>query len=227
MTRCLGLLTIGQAPRTDVVPAMLPHLGPELELLQAGCLDGLDHEQIAGLAPGPDDYVLTTRLADGSSVVIGRRHVEAMLPRKVRELAERGAAAVALLCTGDFGPEPRVDGVPLLHPDRVLAQTVAAVLEPGQTLGVLTPLPSQVEQTRRKWARIVGDGPLCVEPATPYGPPDGAAEAAGRLRAGAPSLVVMDCIGYLPAMKAVVRETVGCPVILANTIVARVLAELA
>jgi hypothetical protein len=37
----------------------------------------------------------------------------------------------------------------------------------------------------------------------------------------------MDYIGYLPAMKAVVRETVGCPVILTNTIVARLLAELA
>jgi protein AroM len=226
MTRCLGLLTIGQAPRDDVVPAMLPHLGSEAELVQAGCLDGLEPEQIDGLAPGPDDYVLTTRLADGSSVVVGRRHVEAILPRKVGELAERGAAAVALLCTGEFSPGARA-GIPLLHPDRVLAQTVAAVLEPRATLGVLTPLPSQVEQTRRKWAPIVGDGPLLVEAATPYGPPDRVAEAAQRLRAGRPSLVVMDCIGYLPAVKSVVRETVGCPVILANTLLARVLAELA
>ena len=224
MTRRLGLLTIGQAPRTDVVPAMLPYLGPEVEIVEAGCLDGFDRDQIAQLAPGPADYVLTTRLADGTSVVVARRHVEAALPRKVQELAERGATAVALLCTGEFCVSA---SVALLHPDRVLAQTVAAVLEPGQTLGVLTPLPSQVQQTRCKWASIVGEGPLCVEPATPYGPPDGVTEAARRLRAGAPSLVVMDCIGYLPYMKAVVRETVGCPVILPSTIMARVLAELA
>jgi protein AroM len=232
MTRCLGLLTIGQAPRTDVVPAMLPHVGPDVQLLQAGCLDGLDRDQIDALAPGPDDYVLTTRLADGTSVVIGRRPVEAILPRKVQELAARGAAAVALLCTGELSAAAAAaasaaSGVPLLHPDRVLAQTVAAVLEPGATLGVLTPLPGQVEQTRGKWAPIVAGAPLLVEAATPYGPPEGVEEAARRLRSGAPSLVVMDCIGYLPSMKSVVRDTVGCPVVLANTMLARVLAELA
>jgi protein AroM len=199
----------------------------DVQVTEAGGLDGLDREQIAALAPGPEDYVLTTRLADGSSVVLARRHVEAILPRKVSELAERGASAVALLCTGDFGAAWRVGSIPLLHPDRVLAQTVAAVLEPGATLGVLTPLPSQIEQTRRKWQPIVGDGWVVVESATPYGPPDAVSEAASRLRNGTPGLVVMDCIGYLPAMKAVVRAAVGCPVILANTIVARFLAELA
>ena len=227
MSGCLGLLTIGQAPRDDVVPGMCRFLDSDVELLQAGCLDGLDRSQIAELAPGPDDYVLTTRLADGSSVVVARRHVEAIVPRKVAELAERGAGAVALLCTGEFSAAASSSRVPLLHPDRVLSQTVAAVMEPGATLGVLTPLPSQVEQTRRKWAELAGDGRLLVEAASPYGPPEGVAEAASRLRVGAPSLVVMDCIGYRPEMKAVVRDTVGCPVILANTILARVLAELA
>jgi protein AroM len=227
MTGCLGLLTIGQAPRDDVVPGMGRLLGSDVELLQAGCLDGLDRSQIAELAPDSGDYVLTTRLADGSSVVVGRRHVEAIIPRKVGELAERGAGAVALLCTGEFSAAASSSRVPLLHPDRVLSQTVAAVIEPGATLGVLTPLPSQVDQTRRKWAELAGDGQLLVEAASPYGRPEGVAEAASRLRVGAPSLVVMDCIGYLPEMKAVVRRTVGCPVILANTILARVLAELA
>ena len=227
MKGCLGLLTIGQAPRDDVVPGMCRLLGSDVELLQAGCLDGLDRSQMAELAPGPDDYVLTTRLADGSSVVVGRRHVEAIIPRKVTELAERGAGAVALLCTGEFSAAASSWRVPLLHPDRVLAQTVAAVIEPGATLGILTPLPSQVEQTRRKWAELAADGRLQIEAADPYGPPERVAEAASRLRVGAPSLVVMDCIGYLPEMKAVVRDTVGCPVILANTILARVLAELA
>jgi protein AroM len=89
MTRCLGLVTIGQAPRTDVVSAMLPHLGSDIELLEVGCLDGLDREQIERLAPGPDDYVLTTRLADGSSVVVARQHVEGLLPRKIGEVAKR------------------------------------------------------------------------------------------------------------------------------------------
>ena len=227
MTGCLGLLTIGQAPRDDVVPGMCRLLGSDVELLQAGCLDGLDGSQIAELAPGPDDYVLTTRLADGSSVVVARRHVEAIVPRKVAELAEGGAGAVALLCTGEFSAAASTSRVPLLHPDRVLSQTVAAVIEPGATLGVLTPLPSQVEQTRRKWADLAGGGRLLVEAASPYARAEGVAEAASRLRVGAPSLVVMDCIGYLPEMKAVVRDTLSCPVILANTILARVLAELA
>ena len=64
----IGAITIGQAPRVDVTADILSIFDDSLELLQAGGLDGLTREQIAEFAPGKEDYVLVSRLTDGSSV---------------------------------------------------------------------------------------------------------------------------------------------------------------
>ena len=68
----LGLVTIGQSPRNDVLPQMLPHLPADIAIRQAGALDGLANNAIAKLVPGLDDYVLHTRLRDGRAVTVGR-----------------------------------------------------------------------------------------------------------------------------------------------------------
>lgn len=74
----VGAITIGQSPRTDVTQDILPLLGDQVELLQAGGLDGLSREEVKTFQPGPDDYVLISRLQDGSSVVFAERYI---LPR--------------------------------------------------------------------------------------------------------------------------------------------------
>jgi protein AroM len=67
MTR-VGLITVGQAPRSDVVPDMAAILGGGVEIVEAGALDGLTREQIAPLAPEGDDEILVT--GDGSAAAI-------------------------------------------------------------------------------------------------------------------------------------------------------------
>ena len=57
MTLRVGTVTIGQAPRVDVTPDLMKILGPQVELVEAGALDGLGAEQIAAMAPRPSDYV--------------------------------------------------------------------------------------------------------------------------------------------------------------------------
>ena len=37
----VGLITVGQSPRSDVVPDMAAILGGDVEILEAGALDGL------------------------------------------------------------------------------------------------------------------------------------------------------------------------------------------
>ena len=61
----VGAITIGQSPRTDVVQELFPLMGEQVELIQAGALDGLTREDIQAFAPGPEDYTLISRLRDG------------------------------------------------------------------------------------------------------------------------------------------------------------------
>ena len=71
----IGLVTIGQSPRVDVVPEMTAVMGPGVDVREAGALDGLSRAEIAALAPTGDDEILVTRLAAGSSVFLGKQKI--------------------------------------------------------------------------------------------------------------------------------------------------------
>jgi protein AroM len=219
--RTVGAITIGQAPRDDVVPEMEKLLGLEVRVVQAGALDGLTREEIKALAPAADGDALITRLRDGGDVVVAKPLIQARLQACLDRLQD-SADAFVILCTGAFAPFR--SRRPVLLPDRVLAATVQAVFEGGR-LGVIIPLPQQREGAVRRWAPV--DPAVVVAVASPYGDPGGTVAAAEALRRAGVTLVVMSCAGFTPAMKAVVRDVTGVPVLLPTALIARLLAELA
>src|SRR5262249_41243613 len=97
MTPLFGMITVGQAPRVDVVPDMVEIIGPGIRIREVGALDGLSREAIAALAPAPGDDILVTRLADGQSVFVAKRHVVARVQACVDELEAAGVAMTAIL----------------------------------------------------------------------------------------------------------------------------------
>jgi len=221
MKKVLGTVTIGQSPRVDLIPEMKQILGQEIEIIEAGALDGLTLDEVKALYPEPGDYVLVTRMADGTSVKIAERHIIPRMQEQIDKLVAKGADIVALVCTGEF-PSFKCDKL-IVRPQRVLFNTTRAVAE-GLKLGVLIPDQDQVPQATKRW--ITSCASVRVEPASPYGPVDAVVRAAGRLSQWGADIVVMDCIGYTLAMKEMVKEATGTPVILARSILSRVLAEL-
>jgi protein AroM len=219
----VGLITVGQAPRSDVVPDMAAILGSEVEILEAGALDGLSREQIEHLAPEGDDEILVTRLADGSSVFVGKKHIIPRVEAKIAALEDRGAALTVLLCTGAF---PKLAARrPFLEPQQLLLGLLRAMTFPGR-LGVLTPSERHVPQTGARWRAAGFDAH--VAPLSPYEEDDPAAvrRAAEALRTGNAGLVVMDCIGFRRKTRDEIAHLVGAPTLVANLLVARVAAEL-
>jgi protein AroM len=83
--RVIGAVTIGQAPRVDIMPELTVILGPEVQVKEAGALDGLSKEEIAAFAPKKGDYVLVTRLADGSSVKVAEQYITPAVERENHE----------------------------------------------------------------------------------------------------------------------------------------------
>ena len=218
--RMLGLVTIGQSPRDDILSQMLPLLPVGLDIRQVGALDGLTCEQIAGLAPGPADYVLHTRLQDGSAVTVGGERIMVLLQSCLKQLEDEGANPVVLLCTGEF-PELRSDTL-LIEPDRLLVNVVRG-LGPRR-VGVLVPLPSQIEAAAEKWRVLEAE--VVFAAASPYGERIELTQAAEELEGYPLDLVVMDCMGYTWAHRRVVMQATGRPVILASRVVARIVGEL-
>ena len=218
----IGAITIGQSPRDDVVGDILPILGEEVTLLQAGGLDGLSREEIQGFAPGPSDYVLISRLRDGSSVVFAERYILPRLQRCIETLEDQGAQLILFLCTGDFPPVFH-SKVPLIFPCKVLNGLVPALASRGK-IAVVTPTQQQVAQSEKKWREYVAE--MTAIPASPYGPPEKLEQAARQAVELDVDLVVMDCIGYTVEMKEHFQAVSGKPVVLSRTLAARVVMEL-
>ena len=219
----VGLVTIGQSPRPDVVPEMAAVIGPTVEVREAGVLDGLTRAEVAALAPTGDDEILVTRLGDGTPVFLGRQKIVGLVEARVAALERGGATLTALLCTGDF--PPLAAARPLIQPQPVLLGALRGLRWPGR-LGVVTPSVPHVPQTQARWQR---DGfEATVVPLSPYEHDDPAAigRAASALRAAGAGLVVMDCMGFTRKTRDEMRALTGAPVLLANLLVARVVAEL-
>lgn len=219
----IGAITVGQSPRDDLVPEMLPVLGPSIKLIQKGGLDGLTREEIETFVPKEGDHVLVSRLRDGSSVTFGESYILPRLQDCIRQLETEGVSLILFLCTGEF-PENFQSSVPLVFPNRILTACVPA-LTPHCRLGVLTPSKDQIPQMKRKWASLVES--VEVIPASPYDGLQTVLEAAKKLPAGDLDLIVLDCIGYTVEMKQKVRELTKTPVILPRTLLAHILCEIA
>jgi len=215
--RRVGLVTIGQSPRVDVVPEMRAILG-DVEVVECGALDELSKDEIEALRPGEEEYLLVTRLRDGSEVRVSRGRVLPLVEKCIRKL-EGVVDVVGLLCTGDF-PELTSSKI-LVKPSELLLKVVEALRV--RRLGALVPDPRQVGVIAERWSRVSED--VVVESFSPYtGSPAALPEVAKRFRDR--DLVVLDCIGYGLEVKRVVMEVTGRPVIAPRTIMARVIREL-
>ena len=218
----VGLVTIGQSPRVDVVPDMETILGPAVTVRERGALDGLSRAQIAELAPRAGDDILVTRLTDGTPVFVAKRHVVARVQAAIGDLERSGVTMTALLCTGAF---PALEASRLLVlPHQVLLGMLRALRWPGR-LGIVTPSVQHVPQTEARW-RADGFDPIVV-PLSPYEEesPAEVARTAEALRAGRAGLVALDCMGFRRKTRDEIQRLTGAPVLLANLLVARVIAE--
>ncbi len=218
--KVIGAVTIGQAPRVDIMPELTAILGPEVQVKEAGALDGLGKEEIATFAPKPGDYVLVTRLADGSSVKVAEQYITPRLKEKIRNFFDQGIEVVALLCTGEF----ELVGTGLLVRPQPILYNVTQAVATGLRIGVMSPAADQIPQSQKRWQQV-GTEQVMVA-ASPYGDVAELEKAADILRHEHVQLVVLDCMGYTLAMKEKVRQITGVPVILARGIFARVLKEL-
>ncbi|UCH38220.1 MAG: AroM family protein [Candidatus Bathyarchaeota archaeon] len=217
----VGAITIGQSPRDDVMPEIKQLTGPTINYIECGALDGLTLTQIQELAPQSDDYLLVTRMRDGSSVTLAKKHIIPRLRECIRRVEAENVEVIIMLCTGIF-PDLRTTKL-MIKPDRLLEETVKAILETG-TIGVITPLQDQICQTCTKWERLGLH--VVVDHALPYSTSDQVTAAAQRLANAEIDLIVLDCIGFTTTMKRIVRQVTQKPVILPRTLLARTILEL-
>ncbi|MCG3088246.1 AroM family protein [Sporosarcina cyprini] len=214
----VGVLTIGQSPRTDVTPSIEAILGQAATIIESGGLNSLTDETISSIEPDEEDTTYISRMRNGNSVKIGKSKLLPLLQTELAALEET-VDIVLMLCTGDF---PTLQSKKtIVYPDRVLNHVVSALL-PSGSLGLIIPLEEQRETLLSKWQQK--DLNIFVEVASPYEESDIAGAASALQKKGA-TLLVLDCMGYNEQHKTEAVKSSGLPVILPRTLVARILAE--
>jgi protein AroM len=215
----LGVITIGQSPRRDMVPDLERHW-PGVTVVEAGALDHLTEDEAEQLTPTPGEEVLTSLLRNGRSAVFSLDIVLPLLQQRIAGLEDRGVDANLVVCTGTFPPLSHRR--PLLMAESLIVSGVTA-LSSG-TVGVICPLPAQVADSERKFKPLGHD--VVATDVDPYSATQSAYAAAARkfAEAGA-DVVVLDCMGYTEESRRWSRAGTDLPVLLARSLVARLAAE--
>jgi len=210
MGKRAAFITIGQAPRPDIVDEMRAWWPAKLLVEEFGALDGLSPDAINGLVPTADEARLVSRLTDGSEVTLRAEAVHERVHAIVEQCDHSDYDFLVLLCTGKF--DALRSRHLLLKAQPIVDHGVAAFAAASSKLGVLVPLAQQMALVD-----------AIMSHASPY---DGnrLQQAAGELADA--DLVVMHCMGYSEAMRQKMAELTGKPVLLARRMVATAVAQL-
>jgi protein AroM len=222
MQQKIGMITVGQSPRDDIAPAMSRIIGPQIEILQKGALDGLSDAEIKGLMPGAAEARLCTRLADGQQVVVVKEKILSLVQARIDDLNQASVDLIVLLCTGHF---PHFESRCLIvEAQKIVDKSLEALADDRLTLGIVVPLAEQKDQAQQSLSHLTPK--IHVAVASPYGPLEAVHEVAAELHQNQVDLVVMHCMGFSSNHRQVMRAVTKKPVLVANSIVARTLAEL-
>jgi protein AroM len=195
MTRLIAAVTIGQAPRPDLLEPLMARLPADVAVIEVGALDPLDSDDLP--KGGVGAYPLTTQLRDGRPATLDEAFLAPLVQAAVDEAERRGATTTLLLCAGGF-PHIRARGVLVRPFDAAAAElrTRGAV-----RIVVAVPIDGQIAPSERKW-RAAGFDPVVI-----VGSPPALDAPAGI------SAVVLDYVGHPVADVAALQAALTVPLI--------------
>jgi protein AroM len=219
----IGLALIGNSPRgDDLIDEIEQTLPPYFEVIQKGALDGLDEKEIADLAPNDEDQDhVVTILNSGNTVILSKKKIIPLMQKCIKELEDCGTQINVIMCTGNF-PNFETKNL-IVEPQKILFNLVKGLLG-DKRLGVFVPLPSQINQSKKEWQKFNIE-PV-VHTASPYETMEELKSAAEKMKTGDVDLVIMNCFGYSNEMSQIVKDIVDKPVILARSMMGRIIADI-
>jgi protein AroM len=215
----IGMLTIGQSPREDLIPALEEILGNDIKIVEAGALDDLTTEDINRIDINPDDYILVSRMRNGREIKITKKFIIPRIQEQLNWLENQGVRLTVIMCTGKF-PQFKSKGL-VVTPSEILKGIIDSSLKVGK-LAIVYPTEEQMQYAKRDFGRtgII----LYTDAVSPY-EPDDVGELVQRLKNVNPDLIFLNCFGFPYKLKEKVFETTGKPTIHSSSVIARVLKE--
>ena len=222
-SRTIGVafLTIGQAPRVDLVPVLLEHLPTGPNYQEFGALDDMSSAEIAAVAPKEGDDTLCSRLRDGSEVKLSKSWTHARLQLMIDRINADGFDVIVLLCTCPF--TGLISRARLIDFQQVAEDMFASLDCARGHLSMIVPAPEQARQIDDNY----GFDAVTFGIFSPYQDATLKTEINRVAKIVKDSDVIfMNCMGYSDVMGDELANISGVPVILARNAVISVLQDI-
>jgi len=222
MGKKIGIITIGQSPRKDVVPEMTPFFGNNVEVLEAGALDGLTPDQVKTYYPENGMTHLVSRMRDGTEIIVAKEKLIPRIETAIIDLNRKSVSLILLLCVGSF---PQFESACLIvEPQKIVDHCIEGLIGASHRLGIVIPIAEQEDWVRETFSELTTS--ITVTVASPYAGQNDLPAAAAILNEAACDLIVMYCMGFNRQLTRPIREITAKPVIVSSAIVARTIGEL-
>lgn len=204
----IGVLTLGQTPRPDLIEAV-QSIVPNAELTIRGGFDGLSRDEIETFRAGPNPkYALMVRLTSGETMDVDMYDLLPNLTKQAELLARDGAKQIVLMCSGGFAEFK--SPIPVIRPV-ALFQAYAGILAVRKRVGILNPIQAQVAPASAYWQNL--GYTTFSDFASPFKPDEVRAKARA-VAAQDVDCLMLDCMGFTDESLRLVREVVSVPVLL-------------
>jgi DNA-binding CsgD family transcriptional regulator len=205
------MITMGHAPRPDVMQEIRPRLG-EAECDEFGALDHDSDALIASRAPCGDELSYLTQLRDGRHVILEAGFVTSRTEALVAEIDGRDYDLLILAMTG---MRARLSTrTPLVHGQDALDAWISALVASNSRIGIIFPLASQ-----QSAASESDYGTMLKSSLATIGGSQGSDLTQAIDRVSGADLIVMNSVGYTGEMAQQVARTSGKPVVTACRII--------
>lgn len=190
----VGLITIGQSPRTDITGGFRDILEQyDVKIAECGVLDGLSFDQVRDQfwprSTDSSETIYVSRMRDGTEVKLLKGLVQKGVQERITEM-ESTCDLIVVLCTGTF--KELHSSVPLIFPDQVIKECVRE-LGVTERLHVIAPASEQKPFLTAKWDTVVRK--LTFSISSPY-QTFNLVDVANEINASRPEGIVLDCMGY-------------------------------
>lgn len=223
MNKTLVILTPGQSAESEMIPLLLAHL-PAGHFTHCGLLDGMtlsEIEQQYGAAVGENGSGIV--LNDGQRVQLSAVRLAAGMQQRIDQLDAQGVDIILLLHSDAFSGLSAQNAL-LLEPDRLVPPLISAMVA-GHQMGIILPYDGPTEALAGKWKNLASP-PLFAVACPEQEDEERLIDAGLALQEQGADVVLLDCTRYQQRHGDFLQRLLGIPVLLPNTLIARLAAEL-
>ena len=197
----MGIITIGQSPRPDVIEEIQRVIGGEYEIVEKGALDDYLPEELGKIKLQSGERLLVTRLRNGQEMKVSHEFIVSKIQNCVDYLEEKNIEIILLLCTGKF-PDFNSKHL-IIQPSEIVRGTIAASLRRGK-LAVILPAKEQIPKMASDLYGL--ELKVYYDSASPYGSINEVENMAKRVSKENVDLVFLNCMGFTHKMKLIVKD---------------------